>query len=76
MLLHEGVDPNTQKTVLPKSVYDTVTTAHSLVLGKGLFPSMSLMGYGFGWQRYSAQGHEVCIHRTLIFSVFLIRTTS
>lgn len=66
MLLNEGVDPTTHKRILPRSVYDAVTTAHALVQGKGMFPSISIVGYGLGWVRYSAQGHEVCRHKSAL----------
>ncbi|CAL1697847.1 unnamed protein product [Somion occarium] len=62
MLLNNGVDPTSNVTILPTSVYDTVTTAHALVLGRALMPSLSMLGYGLGWMRYSAQGHEVIVH--------------
>ena len=61
MLLNKGVDPFTQKTILPQSTFDETTTAHALIYGKGIVPTMSMMGYGLGWMRYSAQGHEVCL---------------
>ena len=49
-LLNEGQDPTTNKTVIPKSVFDAVTTAQIIVGGK-LIPASSIVGYGMGWMR-------------------------
>nr|VWO99815.1 Polyketide synthase [Ganoderma boninense] len=49
--LNEGVDPVLGQAVIPKSVYDTVTTAQSIVHGRPSANYESLIGYGMGWER-------------------------
>ncbi|CAL1697760.1 unnamed protein product [Somion occarium] len=61
-LLHAGVNPDTNVTVIPKSAFDEVTTAHAIVSGKASVPYVSLSGYGMGWSRQSYKGHEVISH--------------
>ena len=59
MLLNGGIDPITRTTVIPPSVFTEVTTAHSLMLGTSDKIGVSIVGYGLGWMRASAYGHEV-----------------
>ena len=54
VLLNEGQDPATNKTIIPKSVFDTVTTARWIISGKPSYPNGdSIFGYGMGWMRSS-----------------------
>ncbi|GBE87212.1 hypothetical protein SCP_1004590 [Sparassis crispa] len=62
MLLHKGVDPRTNLTVIPKAAYEESTTAHSVSLGKPSSPITSLIGYGMGWMRLSYQGRDMVMH--------------
>ncbi|KAJ3482357.1 hypothetical protein NLI96_g7039 [Meripilus lineatus] len=62
MLLNGGVDPITGTTVIPSSVFTEVTTARSLVMGTSDRIGGSIVGYGLGWLRTSAFGHEVLQH--------------
>ncbi|TFK79087.1 beta-lactamase/transpeptidase-like protein [Polyporus arcularius HHB13444] len=63
MLVHGGVNPYTNTTVVPPSVFDEITTAHSIVVHRPLEPSTSLLtGYGMGWRRTSFQGHDLISH--------------
>ena len=65
MLLNGGIDPITGTIVIPSSVFTEVTTAHSLVMGTSDRIGGSIIGYGLGWLRASAFGHEVspsCMH--------------
>jgi hypothetical protein len=64
MLLNEGVDPATNRTVLPKDVIEKVTTAHTVTLGHGS-KTDSITGYGLGWVRASYVGHDVHPHSSL-----------
>ncbi len=59
MLLHGGVNPYTNRTVVPRSVFDEMTRAHSIVIGQPVKPLTSLTGYGMGWLRTSLLGHDV-----------------
>lgn len=45
-------------TLIPKSVFDAVTTASVVWKGIGDEDS-SIRGYGMGWNRQSSEGHEV-----------------
>lgn len=49
----------TNKTIIPSSAFEEVTTVHSVVIGRGYQPYFSIQGYGMGWTRKSYQGHEV-----------------
>lgn len=60
MMLNSGIDPVTNKTIIPRLAFEEVTTAHSLVDGRSSQPYFSLKGYCMGWGRKSYQGHEVC----------------
>lgn len=62
MLLNEGVDPVTNKIVVPKSAFSAVTTASAIVYGKSSAPMMSIVGYGMGWMRLSYMGREAIFH--------------
>lgn len=59
MLLNGGIDPETNKTIIPKSVFQMITTAQIPTEGRGQFPEFSFHAYGMGWGRVSYQGHEV-----------------
>lgn len=63
MLLNGGVDPYTNKTVIPRWILDAITTARTIVAGNTTappqIPSRSIIGYGLGWARLSYQGHDV-----------------
>lgn len=59
MLIDGGVNSVTNTTVVPKSVLDMTTTAHTVVTGRAKYPELSATGYAMGWSRFSYQGHEV-----------------
>lgn len=59
VLLNAGVEPVSNTTIIPRSVFDEMTTAHSVVYGSSPAPDSSLIGYGMGWDRWSYRGHEV-----------------
>ncbi|KAI0752773.1 beta-lactamase/transpeptidase-like protein [Daedaleopsis nitida] len=60
-LLNEGVDPVTNRTVVPPSVFIETTTAHTVVSGAAM-GDLSIIGYGMGWFRMSYRGHDVVWH--------------
>ncbi|EPS99304.1 hypothetical protein FOMPIDRAFT_1164237 [Fomitopsis schrenkii] len=62
VLLNNGVDPASNKTIIPRSAFEEITTAHSVMQGKPSFPEMSIWGYGLGWWRFSYQGHNIVAH--------------
>jgi len=59
MLLNSGVDISTNTTIIPRSVFDEITTAHAIVQGMPSVSSLSIVGYGMGWARLSLEGHDV-----------------
>jgi len=62
VLLNKGVDPASNKTIIPRSVYDMVTTSHTLMEGNpsaSQAQQFSIVGYGMGWTRTSFKGHDV-----------------
>ncbi|KAM5537319.1 hypothetical protein V8D89_009049 [Ganoderma adspersum] len=63
VLLNEGQDPTTNKTVIPKSVFDAVTTSQIIMAGKPI-PTYgnSIVGYGMGWIRTSVGTADVLLH--------------
>ncbi|KAI0027306.1 beta-lactamase/transpeptidase-like protein, partial [Vararia minispora EC-137] len=61
MLLHAGVDPSTNTTILPESVFSETTLARVIVGARGTGPA-SISGYAMGWSRYSVSGHEIIAH--------------
>ncbi|EJF60227.1 beta-lactamase/transpeptidase-like protein [Dichomitus squalens LYAD-421 SS1] len=63
VLLNEGQHPATNKTVIPKSVFDAVTTSRWIVSGKPAGPIRdSIVGYGMGWMRSNYGDVEVVEH--------------
>ncbi|KAI0792523.1 beta-lactamase/transpeptidase-like protein [Abortiporus biennis] len=61
MMLNHGVDPYTNRTIIPLRAYSEITYAHYIAFGAG-FPGSSIQGYGLGWARVSYQGHETVTH--------------
>ncbi|KAI0075191.1 beta-lactamase/transpeptidase-like protein [Panus rudis PR-1116 ss-1] len=62
MLLNEGLVPGTNETIIPRNVFDEMTTAHAVVSGRAPSPESSLAGYGLGWSVSSYKGHEIVSH--------------
>ena len=71
MMLNEGVDVATNKTVLPHSAYIEITTNQAIMTGRTSEPYFSPSGYGLGWMHKSYQGHEVN-HLTIAFKPVLM----
>ena len=63
LLLNSGVHFTTNATIIPKSTFDTATTAQIVDERRARYPELSVSGYGMGWGRHSYQGHEVCSPR-------------
>ena len=59
MLLNEGVDPVTGKTIIPQSAFNVTTSAQSIVTRVSSGPGTSIAGYGVGWITASFYGHDV-----------------
>ncbi|RPD58613.1 beta-lactamase/transpeptidase-like protein [Lentinus tigrinus ALCF2SS1-6] len=62
-LLNGGVDPVTKKTIIPSWVFNETTTSRVILTGNTTDDAtMSIMGYGLGWQRQSYLGHDIITH--------------
>ncbi|KAI0713049.1 beta-lactamase/transpeptidase-like protein [Cerioporus squamosus] len=62
-VLNQGVDPVSNTTIFPSWVYDETTTAREVMTGNTTAdPTMSVAGYGLGWQRQSYLGHDIIMH--------------
>ncbi|OJT11117.1 hypothetical protein TRAPUB_12401 [Trametes pubescens] len=63
VLLNKGVDPASGEAIIPRSVYDAVTTAQSIMYG---YPTprfgAGILGYGIGWLRWTYDGVEMINH--------------
>ena len=59
MLLNRGVDPYTNRTMVPLLTFEEMTTARNIISGRPLSRLDSIAGYGMAWMRSSYQGHDV-----------------
>jgi len=69
MCLNSGVNRHTNVTIIPKSTFEDITTAHFIINGpeKVLFaPNSEVAGYGAGWGRASLLGHDLVTHGGMI----------
>ena len=61
MLINGGVDPYSNRTVIPSPVLREITTAYTIMLGAPPQEYFSLVGYSTGWSRLALRGHDVCV---------------
>jgi hypothetical protein len=60
LIMHGGVDPQTNIQIIPNATVDLATTGHSIFSNEGnVF--FSVMEYGLGWVRTAYRGREVSI---------------
>ncbi|KAI9456694.1 beta-lactamase/transpeptidase-like protein [Lactarius psammicola] len=62
LFLNNGVDLDTNATIIPRGTLETTTSAHSIVSGSLTKLSDSIVGYGLGWYRFSITGHDLLHH--------------
>ena len=67
MLLHRGVHPSTNQTIIPDAIFDDLTTSSVILSGRGTKHD-SIIGYGLGWERGSRSGHEVWISTSSLYA--------
>ncbi|KAL5529636.1 hypothetical protein ACEPAG_5621 [Sanghuangporus baumii] len=60
--LLKAASSENSESIIPKSVYEAVTTSGVIELGQPSDPEFSVAGYGMGWFRFSYQGHDVISH--------------
>ncbi|KAJ6469452.1 beta-lactamase/transpeptidase-like protein [Mycena sanguinolenta] len=62
MLLSNGLHPETNATIVPASVIETVGTGASIALGISEWPELSPAVYGGGLVQWSYRGHDLVEH--------------
>ncbi|KAJ3002538.1 hypothetical protein NUW54_g4980 [Trametes sanguinea] len=63
VLLNEGVELRTGETVIPRGVYDAVTTARHVALGRSSREyGPGILGYGMGWMQWTYNGASIVSH--------------
>ncbi|KAH8991103.1 beta-lactamase/transpeptidase-like protein [Lactarius hatsudake] len=62
LFLNNGVDLDTNATIIPLRTFETITSAHSIADGIPTGPSDTIVGYGLGWMRLSVAGHDLISH--------------
>ncbi|KAH9063769.1 beta-lactamase/transpeptidase-like protein [Lactarius deliciosus] len=62
LFLNNGVDLDTNATIIPLRTFETITSAHSIVAGTPTKLSDTIIGYGLGWARFSLAGHDMIYH--------------
>lgn len=62
VLLNKGIDPVLGEAIIPRSVYDAVITAQSIMSGHPTPQrGVGIVGYGMGWTRWTYDGIEVTL---------------
>jgi len=62
LFLNNGVDLDTNTTIISHDTLYKMTSAHSILFGGSTEPSSTLIGYGLGWMRFSLAGHDLLHH--------------
>ncbi|KAH9048267.1 beta-lactamase/transpeptidase-like protein [Lactarius hengduanensis] len=62
LFLNNGVDLDTNATIIPRGAFETMTSAHQIFFGYPTEVSTTIVGYGLGWMRSSVAGHDSLFH--------------
>ncbi|KAH9001587.1 beta-lactamase/transpeptidase-like protein [Lactarius akahatsu] len=62
LFLNNGVDVDTNATIIPRGAFETMTSAHQIFFGYPTELSATIVGYGLGWMRFSVAGHDSLYH--------------
>ncbi|KAH9038942.1 beta-lactamase/transpeptidase-like protein [Lactarius pseudohatsudake] len=62
LFLNNGVDLDTNATIIPRGAFETMTSAHQIFFGYPTEMSATIVGYGLGLMRFSAAGHDSLYH--------------
>ncbi|KAH9048273.1 beta-lactamase/transpeptidase-like protein [Lactarius hengduanensis] len=62
LFLNNGVDLDTNATIIPLRAFETISSAHSIASGTPTRLSDTIIGYGLGWVRFSLAGHDMIYH--------------
>ncbi|KAI9461915.1 beta-lactamase/transpeptidase-like protein [Lactarius psammicola] len=62
LFLNNGIDLDTNTTIIPRGTLEMTTFAHSILFGGPTELSDTIIGYGLGWTRFSLAGHDLLHH--------------
>ncbi|KAH9063776.1 beta-lactamase/transpeptidase-like protein [Lactarius deliciosus] len=62
LFLNDGVDLDTNATIIPHEAFETMTSAHQIFFGYPTELSATIVGYGLGGMRFSVAGHDSLYH--------------
>ncbi|KAH9038941.1 beta-lactamase/transpeptidase-like protein [Lactarius pseudohatsudake] len=62
LFLNDGVDLDTNATIIPHGALEEMTSAHQIIFGYPTELSATIVGYGLGWMRFSVDGHDSLYH--------------
>ncbi|KAH9055951.1 beta-lactamase/transpeptidase-like protein [Lactarius vividus] len=62
LYLNNGVDLDTNATIIPHGALETMTTARQIFFGYPTELSATIVGYGLGWMRFSVAGRDSLYH--------------
>ncbi|KAH9048266.1 beta-lactamase/transpeptidase-like protein [Lactarius hengduanensis] len=62
LFLNNGVDLDTNATIIPRGAFETMTSAHQIIFGYPTEMSATIVGYGLGLMRFSVAGHDSLYH--------------
>ncbi|KAH9051493.1 beta-lactamase/transpeptidase-like protein, partial [Lactarius vividus] len=62
LYLNNGVDLDTNATIIPHGALETMTTARQIFFGYPTELSATIVGYGLGWARFSVAGRDSLYH--------------
>ncbi|KAH9180224.1 beta-lactamase/transpeptidase-like protein [Lactarius sanguifluus] len=62
LFLNDGVDIDTNATIISRGAFETMTFAHQIFFGYPTEVSATIVGYGLGWMRFSVAGHDSLYH--------------
>ncbi|KAI9446777.1 beta-lactamase/transpeptidase-like protein [Lactarius indigo] len=72
LYLNDGVDLDTNATIIPRGALETITSAHQIVIGHPTELSATIVGYGLGWARFSLAGHDLLYHNGVLDGVGVV----
>ncbi|KAI9446775.1 hypothetical protein H4582DRAFT_2070102 [Lactarius indigo] len=62
LYLNNGVDSDSNATIIPHGTLETMTSAHHILFGYPTELSATIIGYGLGWMRSSMTGRDSLYH--------------
>ncbi|KAI0063209.1 beta-lactamase/transpeptidase-like protein [Artomyces pyxidatus] len=63
ILINGGIDTRTKTTIIPRSSFDTIVSAHTIARGNPVvLREPAVITYGLGWERTVFAGHDIIQH--------------